>query len=127
MKKLMMSAALLFSFQSFAETLYYCSDVDTQAMYLFTLSTSGKEFLLTPVVKDEKALSLSMATLKYNEGESGDGISIFEGKNTDQVRMVFDVDMEKLTNAEKTIVSVAFSQVGGKILNQEASLLCELE
>ncbi len=127
MKKLMMSAALLFSFQSFAETLYYCTDVDSQAIYLFTLNTSGNEFLLAPVVKDEKSLSLSNATLKYNEGESGNILSVFEGKNEDQVRMVFDVDMAKLTSGEQTPVSVAFSQVGGKILNQEASLLCELE
>lgn len=127
MKKLMMSAALLFSFQSFAETLYFCTDIDTQAIYLFTLNTSGNEFLLAPVVKDEKSLSLSNATLKYNEGESGNILSVFEGKNEDQVRMVFDVDMAKLTSGEKTLVSVAFSQVGGKTLNQEASLLCELE
>lgn len=123
----MMSAALLFSFQSFAETLYFCTDIDTQAIYLFTLNTSGNEFLLAPVVKDEKSLSLSNATLKYNEGESGNILSVFEGKNEDQVRMVFDVDMAKLTSGEKTLVSVAFSQVGGKTLNQEASLLCELE
>ncbi len=127
MKKLMMSAALLFSFQSFAETLYFCTDIDTQAIYLFTLNTSGNEFLLAPVVKDEKSLSLSNATLKYNEGESGNIVSVFEGKNEDQVRMVFDVDMVKLTSGEQTLVSVAFSQVGGKTLNQEASLLCELE
>ena len=122
----MMSAALLFSFQSFAETLYYCADVDTKTYYLFT-QISEKEFLLEPKGKDEKALSLSKATLKYNEGESGNILSVFEGKNEDQVRMVFDVDMARLTSGEQTPVSVAFSQVGGKILNQEASLLCELE
>jgi hypothetical protein len=127
MKKLMMSAALLFSFQSFAETLYYCTDVDSQAMYLFTLNTSGDEFLLAPLVKDEKSLSLSNAKLKYNEGESGIILSVFEGKNENQVRIVFDIDMARLTSGEQTPVSVAFSQVGGKILNQEASLLCELE
>lgn len=125
MKKFLFILTAILSFSAMANTSLVCNDQNSHSVYKLEISSDSGKMVFSPILRDSSTLSSSVATLRYNEGESGSAISIFEGKNADKNTIVVEVKNNELVPGQIAEVNVYFSKSSEK-LDQNTLFLCDV-
>jgi hypothetical protein len=133
MKKILISLGLIFASQVvLADASLLCHDQTSSAVYKLELgnrlniNNRYKSLVLSPEIKDDSNLSLSIANLHYNEGESSDDETLYEGNNLDQITVIVEIDTKSLSAATITTAVVSYTGNDTSKLDQRTKLSCSL-
>lgn len=125
MKKLFFILTAAFSFNLMAGTTLVCNDQNSHSVYKLQISNDSSKVVFTPLLRDSSALSKSVATLGYNEGESNETYSLYEGINIDKNTIVIEVKNSELINKNIAQVEVYYTKDNIK-LDQKTVFLCSV-
>lgn len=125
MKKLFFILTAAFSFNLMAGTTLVCNDQNSHSVYKLQISNDSSRVEFTPLLKDSSALSKSVATLVYNEGESNETYSLYEGTNIDKNTIVVEIKNTELINNRIAELNVFYTKDNIK-LDQKTIFLCSV-
>lgn len=125
MKNLVLAAAAVFSFNTMAGTTLVCNDQNSHSVYKLEINDSGSKMVFSPILRDSSTLSKSVATLRFNEGESNEALVLFEGRNEDQSTIVVETLRNELYHGKLAELNVSFSK-GNSKLDQSTIFLCDV-
>jgi hypothetical protein len=126
MKKLLLLTTV-FSFNVMAGTTLVCNDQNSHAVYKLQLTEENSALVFSPLLKDNSTLSKSVATLRFNEGESSEIYSLYSGKNADRNVVVVELKNKELVRGKIAEVYVSFSKDASNKVDQKTILLCDVE
>lgn len=124
MKKLFFILTAAFSFNLMAGTTLLCMDQNSHSVYKLQINNNSSRIVFTPLLKDSSALSKSVATLVYNEGESTETYSLYEGTNIDKNTIVVEIKNAEL-NKDPAELNVFYTKDNLK-LDQKTIFLCNV-
>lgn len=127
MKKLFVIFSIIINVNAFADTILFCNDQNSHAVYQLELNANNTRMQMSPILKDSSTLSKSIVNLRYNEGESGDTVTMFEGKNLNSDVIVIELNLKQLENSQLAEVEIFFTKNSSKILDQKTTFLCEIK
>lgn len=125
MKKLLFILATAFSFNLMAATTLVCNDQNSHSVYKLEINDETTRMTFSPILKDSSTLSKSIVNLRYNEGESNEIYSLYEGVNTDKNTIVIEIKSKEMISGNLTEAYVSFSK-DSKMLDQKTLFLCDV-
>lgn len=124
MKTVLAMATLILSANVFAATTLVCNDQNSRSVYKLVLNDDNKLNFI-PVLKDSSALSVSNVVLNYNEGESNEVISLYEGTNSNNNVVVVEINKTTVTTGKTAEANVYYTNETNKLVTTK--FLCEVK
>lgn len=124
MRTLLLMATLLLSANAFAATTLVCNDQNSRSVYKLVVSDDNKLNFI-PILKDSSVLSISNVVLNYNEGESNEVISLYEGLNTNNNTVIVELNKNTIGVGKTTEANVYYSNDTDKLVSTK--FLCEVK
>ncbi len=124
MKKILVLTTFILSANVFAATTLVCNDQNSRSVYKLVLNDDNKLSLL-PILKDSSALSLSNVALNYNEGESNEVISLYEGLNSNNNTVIVELNKSAIEKGKVAEANVYYTNETNKLVTTK--FLCEVK
>lgn len=124
MKTVLAMATLILSANVFAATTLVCNDQNSRSVYKLVLNDDNKLNFI-PVLKDSSALSISNVVLNYNEGESNEVISLYEGTNSNNNVVIVEINNTTIATGKTAEANVYYTNETNKLVTTK--FLCEVK
>lgn len=126
MNKILIALTMLISANVMASTTLVCNDQNSRAVYKLSLNEDSTKMTFTPILRDNSLLSSSVASLRYNEGESNSVYSLYEGNNLTNGKIVVELKNKTITYGSTAEVSVVYADRSKKDSSHKTIMLCEV-